>query len=416
MKAEYVREIKGSYMRIEGEDDGHLMKMVTANVIPGFLHTTIRSVNNQSVYMYDVSSKMRITDVYERKEISGADMRTLGIAVNRLLDSVDEYLLNIDSVILNPEQVFIDNNTGEWYFAYCSDNSSDFMSGMRELFEYIIQRVCHTDNEAVTMAYGIYKKITIGTCSPDQLFEVEYHQKPEYEVVEEHHVIDDIIPQTEIVQQEKPDRPKLYAVYGIGIAALTVVLIMVACAVVSVVNRNGRGLGIYLLVAAVSVIILYYGYKWYKDNREAFYKMKKETIHIPYEKDNIVIRFPEKQKNTEAVIPETTNNATVLLTDIQESGVHRLKWEEQGCSREYELTDSAAIIGSAAERSDCVINLPGISRLHARITFDGSSYYIKDMNSTNGTFVNDKELACFEIQEIRPEDRIKLGKVELVFI
>ena len=74
------------------------------------------------------------------------------------------------------------------------------------------------------------------------------------------------------------------------------------------------------------------------------------------------------------------------------------------------------LIGSATDRVDCVINQDGISRVHARITNEDNRFYIKDMNSTNGTKVNGKELACYELCEIKPQDKIEFGNFECIFI
>ncbi|MCF0229765.1 MAG: FHA domain-containing protein, partial [Parasporobacterium sp.] len=40
---------------------------------------------------------------------------------------------------------------------------------------------------------------------------------------------------------------------------------------------------------------------------------------------------------------------------------------------------------------------------------------IKDLNSTNGTWVNGKRLEAYTLQEIKPEDIISLADTELIF-
>jgi len=42
--------------------------------------------------------------------------------------------------------------------------------------------------------------------------------------------------------------------------------------------------------------------------------------------------------------------------------------------------------------ADIVVKDPHISRKHAEISFDGNSYWIKDLNSTNGTYLNGKNI------------------------
>ena len=42
--------------------------------------------------------------------------------------------------------------------------------------------------------------------------------------------------------------------------------------------------------------------------------------------------------------------------------------------------------------NDLVIQEPLISRHHAQIHFDGDQYHIEDLNSTSGTFLNNKKV------------------------
>ena len=106
----------------------------------------------------------------------------------------------------------------------------------------------------------------------------------------------------------------------------------------------------------------------------------------------------------------------MVLTDEPDNVRHFLKWSDATGQKEYELNDRITIIGSVADRADCVISEKGISRIHARISNEDFKFYIKDMNSTNGTRVNGKELACYELCEIKPQDRIEFGNFECIFI
>lgn len=55
---------------------------------------------------------------------------------------------------------------------------------------------------------------------------------------------------------------------------------------------------------------------------------------------------------------------------------------------------------------------PNVSRLHASITRRGGSYYINDLDSTNGTWVNEQRVTEAELSE---NDVVRLGGTRLVF-
>jgi hypothetical protein len=79
--------------------------------------------------------------------------------------------------------------------------------------------------------------------------------------------------------------------------------------------------------------------------------------------------------------------------------------------RAYDLKKPSVVIGRS---KDCDIRVsdPNISRQHAEIRQEGSTYWIVDLDSTNGTSVNGRALKRAKLDD---EDRITLGSTELVF-
>ncbi len=67
-----------------------------------------------------------------------------------------------------------------------------------------------------------------------------------------------------------------------------------------------------------------------------------------------------------------------------------------------------------SSKNDLFIDQESISRHHARITFDGvGSYLVTDLNSTNGTFVNDTPV---KEQSLRDGDQVQIGRSILKFM
>jgi pSer/pThr/pTyr-binding forkhead associated (FHA) protein len=61
-----------------------------------------------------------------------------------------------------------------------------------------------------------------------------------------------------------------------------------------------------------------------------------------------------------------------------------------------------------AALNDLVLDQPGVSRQHAGIRGDSEGYWIADLGSRNGTFVNGERLKS-EPRLLRNFDRIELG-------
>lgn len=73
------------------------------------------------------------------------------------------------------------------------------------------------------------------------------------------------------------------------------------------------------------------------------------------------------------------------------------------------------LVGKNQEQADGWIDAKGVSRLHARITREGETYYIEDLNSMNGTYLNEVPLEYCERKELCKGDRIRFAQEEYVF-
>ena len=66
-----------------------------------------------------------------------------------------------------------------------------------------------------------------------------------------------------------------------------------------------------------------------------------------------------------------------------------------------------------SSKSDLFLDQESVSRNHARISFDGTHYWVADLQSTNGTFVNDEPV---REQRLRDGDQVRVGRSILKFM
>lgn len=59
----------------------------------------------------------------------------------------------------------------------------------------------------------------------------------------------------------------------------------------------------------------------------------------------------------------------------------------------YDVTGPRSVIGRERASADVVLRDPNVSRRHAELTFTGSDWSIEDLNSTNGTLVNNRRIS-----------------------
>jgi hypothetical protein len=71
----------------------------------------------------------------------------------------------------------------------------------------------------------------------------------------------------------------------------------------------------------------------------------------------------------------------------------------------------STIIGRSMEQCEIALNDSFLSQQHARLELRGDQWVLEDLNSTNGTFVNDIEVRDATIVE--EGDIVRLGRIEM---
>ena len=79
-----------------------------------------------------------------------------------------------------------------------------------------------------------------------------------------------------------------------------------------------------------------------------------------------------------------------------------------------EITGEQFLIGKKKDAVDGFIKARGISRLHGKISKEGGVYYLTDLTSTNGTFLNGGRLEVNEKARIRSGDQVGFADVKYV--
>jgi hypothetical protein len=82
-----------------------------------------------------------------------------------------------------------------------------------------------------------------------------------------------------------------------------------------------------------------------------------------------------------------------------------------GSNEVIDLGDREILIGRSS-KCDISLSSESVSRRHARLTFRNEEYFIEDLNSTNGLYVN-----AIKVEKcvLRNNDQIEIGGVRILF-
>ncbi len=79
----------------------------------------------------------------------------------------------------------------------------------------------------------------------------------------------------------------------------------------------------------------------------------------------------------------------------------------------YDLRENETTIGRGKE-NDIQILDKYISTQHSKLTVDEGAYFLEDLGSVNGTYLNSVKLQ--DVAEVKNGDRIGIGQVEFLFV
>jgi len=94
--------------------------------------------------------------------------------------------------------------------------------------------------------------------------------------------------------------------------------------------------------------------------------------------------------------------------------VARLTWHTEAGLQEYLLKPGDIISLGRGESNSIVINSPKVSRNHARIEWSDGRFIVRDLNSSNGTFVNAQRVETMP-WPLEEGDEITLERFQITF-
>lgn len=396
---EFVREMDKNYLKIVNDTgcSDYCMKMLENNDIEGFLPTRSVSVNNQLSYLYDISGNIPLEEKYSGKELSAEDIVRIAGQIREIIEVSESYMLNIDGVLFDIRYIFCGINDMSWNFVYNSSAASDARDGIKRVLEFILGKLDHKDGNAVILGYGLYKRVCHGEIPITRIFDnieelTEDKKDVEYELNRRQYP--SVMPESIIQEEEKtsPDYKK-YIISGVAVGVAAVILAAVL---------SGAAMAVVVFLICIAVLAAFLIFKM----RGQFWeRIVRREVDMPYEADTPQLSV-SRQNVMAGVTSNIVDNATVLMS-MENTSLRRIV--KDGPRDEYMLTQGNVSIGSGAS-ADILIKDSGISRLHARLTKEGEMYFIKDMNSTNGTWVNEHRLSVYEMCPVKNGDIIRLAQ------
>lgn len=162
MKTEYKSDLKKNYLVVEpGEEvnsEDYDVRMIERNQIQGFLPMQVRRLDGSCYLYYEITSMQQVDLVYGKKQLQNDDIRHIFSGVKDILESARKYLLRPGQILLDPQYMYMEMQTGKICVCYLPVKESSF--SVLPLAEFILKKLNHEDSDAVSLGYDFYQKAT----------------------------------------------------------------------------------------------------------------------------------------------------------------------------------------------------------------------------------------------------------------
>ncbi len=147
--------------------EDYQMRMLKMNEIEGILPVKGRGIDNHSYYDYNVSGKVSMKAMFERSKITAEDIKNFLKQFKNTVISVEEHLLNIHCILIDPEYIFYEAE--RFYFCYYPLAENDLWGKFHALTEYFVKQADYADKECVRLVFLLHKETMTENYSLEKL-------------------------------------------------------------------------------------------------------------------------------------------------------------------------------------------------------------------------------------------------------
>lgn len=402
MEVSYKRTYKESYLIITGTLGSYQYEemMLKENELKTLLTFYTMDVNGKTQFWYDISSKQSIKDYLEQNPISFELLIRIFAAIMVAFEEVAKYLLRTEHILLSAETIYVSRQEGQEVYLCYYPGDQDGKCGLSDFMNHIIGVLDYADDDLTRLCYSLYEMTLDEHTTIGDLYEYIQENLPEDYIQgsnmprgysagdncaleKEEHINaegDEHIDSVENVatyddMEEPAEEEVAQREFDFGGNVLEEIF-----------NRiRSKGQEIYDMIMS-----------WQKGKKD------RTEDNKPLENDLIIEPEPVECE------------PTVFLGAKSNKVYGSLRYIGNEKESDYIIDSNIFRIGTHGANDAC-LNSQTVSRHHAKINEIDNHFYIQDLNSTNGTFLNDIMLNYSQSYELNPGDRITFADVPYIF-
>ncbi len=161
-----------------------------------------------------------------------------------------------------------------------------------------------------------------------------------------------------------------------------------------------------LLIAALQGVVI-----WYLSTPDVVMSFEAGVGYPPVERT-----FVEPEPLTPVRPTAPPPSPRVQTTEVYGQQPRPTGWliarDGPQAGKNFGLKAGHTTIGRDTRKADIILDTSTVSGEHARVRYEGGQFFLYDLASTNGTFINNRQI---QKQMLRDGDVVRFGQAEMVF-
>lgn len=370
-----------NYLVLSPERDGislFELEYLCRRKISGCMPYEIMIQNGKMEFWYRLTGCNSLETMLEIKAFGEEELRNLFRGIFRFCKELERNLLNPSGILLDLESVFFQGDNQKVLFCYNPEKQEALKFGMLSLLEEMLTLIDYKNQNMVELLYQAYEGFNQSNADYsvlEKLCEEKPINKTEAPLREENIEEDDDSKEEMVWGEEK-----------------------------TLTGSTAKGAEGKLWMDKVVQ----------KLQTLSFRELAKKKAKRYLEFKPVIIQPTQGELDNKTVL--LGNDITEAEREEGQSIQYCLRPEEDDEKREsIVLQKDMFVLGKNREKVDGVIEGKSVSRVHAYIMKEEGSYYLEDLNSLNGTYLNGERLGYKEKACLKENDIISIGGKSFCF-
>jgi hypothetical protein len=435
----YQNDLQRSYMVFKMLEEDvifeYQIRMIQENPTAQLLPLHKKQTDNDIYLFFDITSKTTLNQLLKRMKIKKYELLSILKSLTRSIGLGKQYLLQDGSFILHGDYIYIDPASLELSIAYLPiksevDINQEVKALIMDLLIYKASFETHSEGDFVYELLSLIKSESFSLNQLDKIISNIAMQKEQKNIL-------DFSPQCDLVEKGKlpkeadiMPKPKLsYLILVLSQLFFAAIAVLLARYFYFLTEKPDSSALIGLAIILMALDILIIRWAWVKNKLAS-------TEERPYEKTKKLnqVLTPRKRRGSSKMNKAGgAQNTAFEEYAVAQSHMDPKDFETRvileeapmlayliGCGDNAQekifIDKSNFVIGRIKSQSDYISLNSAVGKLHAEIINKDGIYYMKDLNSRNGTFINGERIVSNVEHPIQNNDRIAFANSEYKFL